>query len=140
MRNMLLQILYPMNTTAVTSSPHVHFGSELIEILAQGLVLSMEQMSISFSEADMCSVLWIIAHELLQNSVGLYLEQIIPFIQQASKNRERKRERRGNRGHQTVPKQEHSEWYQNMLQLCYITIRLTYHQRSKALTTCWQHL
>lgn len=67
-------------------------------------------MLISFSEADMCTVLWFFAHELLQNSVGLHFEQIIPFIWQALKKIEKEKEREGNRGYQTVPKQEHPEW------------------------------
>lgn len=93
MRKMQLQILYPINTSAGTSSPHVHFGSGAVKSLAQGLCVLMGWMSISFSEADMCTVLWIIAHELLQNSVGLHSEQITPFIWQTLKKRERKRER-----------------------------------------------
>lgn len=82
-----------MNTSAVTSSPHVPFGSDTVKDLAQGLCVLMWWMSISFSEADMCTVLWIIAHELLQNSVGPHSEQIIPFIWQILKNRGRNREK-----------------------------------------------
>lgn len=90
---MQLQILYSMNTSAVTSSPHVPFGSDTVKDLVQGLCVLMWWMSISPSEADMCTVLWVIAHEFLQNLVGPHSKQIIPFIWQTLKNRGRNREK-----------------------------------------------
>lgn len=89
MRKMQPQIVYAMSTGTGTSSSPVRFGSGTVNSLAQGVCTLVLWMSISVSESDMCTVLWIIVHEMPQNSVGLHSEQTTPFIWQALKNRER---------------------------------------------------